>query len=328
MFQKKSSVKISDVSKVKLFYKNDEVDDYDRFLKNKDITGDVSEYDSENKTYKIVNIRLQNNFDILDFNKTQEDFHIICNENSIEPNETVRYKIPYFMLLISIVQSGVFTFFIISRNKSNKLTEYAACPNELYYSLFTENCNDNRENVYMMLSYQLCHRGIAHLVSNVFLQLIMGIPVELMFGSVKIFILYNAGVLGGSMFCFLFNPYTRVLGASAGVYSLFGIHLAHLILNWEDIKYSFVKRWERILGLTLFLSTEIATSVLSNSNTSHTAHLGGSVAGVLSGIILLDNFKELYWEKIFILITKCVTAFMCGTFSFYYSFMPLNYNRC
>ncbi|AII17145.1 putative rhomboid family serine protease [Aureococcus anophagefferens virus] len=328
MFQKKSSVKISDVSKVKLFYKNDEVDDYNRFLKHKEITGDVDQYDSENDTYKIINIRLQNKFDILDFNKTQEDFHVISKGDSIEPNETVRYKIPYFMMLISLLQSGVFTFFIVSRNKENKLMEYAACPNELYYSMFTENCRDNRENVYMMLSYQLCHRGIAHLISNVFLQLIMGIPIELMFGSVKMLILYNAGVLGGSMFCFLFNPYTRVLGASAGVYSLFGIHLAHLIINWEDIKYSFVKRWERILGLCSFLGIEIATSILSDSRTSHVAHLGGSVAGVLGGIILLDNFKVLYWEKIFILITKCVTAFLFGAFSFYYSFKSLNYNRC
>ena len=325
-----SSVKIINNEGLKLYINNEEVSNTDSFFVKKNVFGIIEEYDAENDTYKISNLEKHQKNDVFELSNTKinKKFHILSSANCIEANETIRFKVPYFMILVSLLQSGIFTYFIVQRNKENKLTTYPACPNELFYSVFTEECKDNRKNIYMMFSYQLCHAGIAHLAGNVFLQLIFGTPIELMFGSLKTFILYNSGVVGGSIFCFLFNPYTRVLGASAGVYSLFGIHVAHLILNWDDIKDSYVKRWERIFILSGFLCIEIMASTFNDSNTSHVAHLGGSVVGIFSGIIILDNFQQLYWERVLIITTKCLSAFIFGAFSFYYSFIPLNYSRC
>ena len=147
-----SSVKIINNEGLKLYINDEEVSNTDSFFVKKNVFGIIEEYDAENDTYKISNLEKHQKNDVFELSNTKinKKFHILSSANCIEANETIRFKVPYFMILVSLLQSGIFTYFIVQRNKENKLTTYPACPNELFYSVFTEECKDNRKNIYMI----------------------------------------------------------------------------------------------------------------------------------------------------------------------------------
>ncbi len=53
-------------------------------------------------------------------------------------------------------------------------------------------------------------------------------------GSLRVALLYMAGVLLGALGASVSEPKKYMLGASAGVYALIAAHLATLILNWNE----------------------------------------------------------------------------------------------
>ena len=68
-----------------------------------------------------------------------------------------------------------------------------------------------------LLAYQFVHAGYAHLAANVSLQLLFGLPIELVHGPLRVAATYVAGVAAGGLACAVFDPYSTVLGASGGV---------------------------------------------------------------------------------------------------------------
>merc|ERR1719481_28434 len=70
------------------------------------------------------------------------------------------------------------------------------------------------------------------------MQLVVGLPLEMsqpgLDGTMKVVIVYGAGVFLGSVGGSLPNPTYYLAGASAGVYSLIAAHLATLLMNWKE----------------------------------------------------------------------------------------------
>ena len=93
--------------------------------------------------------------------------------------------------------------------------------------------------MWRFLTYQFVHVNAQHLISNMVMQLFLGVPLELSqsgwLGTLKLLTLYTSGVLYGSVLGTLLpHPTKRLAGASAGVYALISAHLASLILNWKE----------------------------------------------------------------------------------------------
>ena len=69
-------------------------------------------------------------------------------------------------------------------------------------------------------------------------QVIVGVFLEMeqegWLGSLKVLIVYLAGVLAGSLGTSLSDPDTYIAGASGGVYALIAAHLATMTLNWAE----------------------------------------------------------------------------------------------
>lgn len=60
-----------------------------------------------------------------------------------------------------------------------------------------------------------------------------GLPVEMMVGSYPMLVVYNVGVAAGALTCGFTDVYRSVIGGSGGVYTLVGVHLANVLLNWH-----------------------------------------------------------------------------------------------
>mmetsp|Transcript_88041 Transcript_88041/g.188928 ORF Transcript_88041/g.188928 Transcript_88041/m.188928 type:complete len:466 (+) Transcript_88041:79-1476(+) len=158
------------------------------------------------------------------------------------------------------------------------------------------NCEDYRAEVWRYLTYQFTHVGIMHVFMNCVLLLLLGVPLEGLHGFRRMFLMFNVGVLGGACCFFVADPHFAVVGMSGGCYSLVGLHVADLIMNWGQKKF----RKPTIALLVFIIATEVVAYELSlgSANASHTVHFGGVVAGIMIGILVGKNLKVLKSERI------------------------------
>lgn len=75
----------------------------------------------------------------------------------------------------------------------------------------------------------LAHRMV-HLVVNIMVQVLLGIPLEMVHRWWRVLIVYLAGVIAGSLATSLSDPTVFLAGASGGVYALITAHVATIIM--------------------------------------------------------------------------------------------------
>ncbi|KAH8076783.1 serine-type endopeptidase [Aureococcus anophagefferens] len=82
------------------------------------------------------------------------------------------------------------------------------------------------------------------------------------------------------------DPTTLVVGASGGVYCLFGAHFGHTCLNFHELHRGIFNRWTRfgLLGAFVAIDSYLAYQDLrenkNDASTSYSAHIGGFIAGI------------------------------------------------
>lgn len=84
-----------------------------------------------------------------------------------------------------------------------------------------------------------------HLLFNLLVQVLVGLPLEMVHGSLRIGAVYMAGVLAGSLGTSVFDTDVYLVGASGGVYALLAAHLANVLLNYSNMEFGIV----RLIGI-------------------------------------------------------------------------------
>lgn len=199
---------------------------------------------------------------------------------------------PLLIPLLCAVEVGVFVYYAV--NMGN-LGPYTPVPwnSPLIYD------PKRRMEAWRFISYMFLHAGYVHLVSNVMVALFVGIPLEMVHRWWRLFILYVAGVLAGSLAASMFDPHSYLVGASGGCYALIAAHLANVIINWSEMPFN----WVRLLVLGTLMATDVGVFAYMNltgtaTRVSYVAHLAGFGAGLLLGTVTLRNLKEHRWEII------------------------------
>jgi len=155
-------------------------------------------------------------------------------------------------------------------------------------------CEDLRPQIWRWLCYQFTHVGLSHVAMNVLLNNMLGIPLEGFHGWWRLAIMYNVGVFGGAMCYYLTDAHATVVGCSGGCYALIGIHFADLIMNWSQKKF----RFPTITLLFLLVTLDIVNVVFTqDKGTSHAAHVGGCLAGLIIGVIFCKSMKVKAYKK-------------------------------
>ena len=74
--------------------------------------------------------------------------------------------------------------------------------------------------VWRYVSYSMVHSGLFHVIFNILVQLVLGIPLEMVHKAWRVAAVYLSGVLAGSLWTSVVKPLVFLSGASGGVYAL------------------------------------------------------------------------------------------------------------
>ncbi|XP_037088916.1 rhomboid-related protein 3-like [Pollicipes pollicipes] len=200
---------------------------------------------------------------------------------------------PVFMVLVSVVE---LVLFIVDGVRMGGVTASGPVDTEsvLIYS------SRRRAEAWRFLSYMFVHVGYVHITTNLVVQLLVGLPLELVHRWWRVAIVYLCGVLAGSLGTSVFDPKVFLAGASGGVYAILAAHLADLIMNWAEMELAIL----RLIFLLVLVSTDVGVAVYGRysgapeSTVSYTAHLAGALAGVLIGNVVLRNLRVHRWERV------------------------------
>eukprot|EP00930_Biecheleria_cincta_P060669 TRINITY_DN4628_c0_g2_i1.p1 TRINITY_DN4628_c0_g2~~TRINITY_DN4628_c0_g2_i1.p1 ORF type:complete len:468 (+),score=60.88 TRINITY_DN4628_c0_g2_i1:142-1545(+) len=157
-------------------------------------------------------------------------------------------------------------------------------------------CNNHTWEMWRWLTYQWTHGNFAHIAMNSLLCLLLGVPLEGFHGHWRIIVIFNVSVVGGGWSHMVSRIHdSGLVGMSAGCYSLLGIHMADLAMNWSQNRW----RKPKLLVLLLLAALDVSVYYFStpDSPTGHSAHVGGYVTGLIVGILLVRNLKVKRWER-------------------------------
>lgn len=217
------------------------------------------------------------------------------NDQKLYSEKYTCFPPPLFMIIISLVEVGVYIYYGITYNV------WLTYPSQLIDSPLTFNPFIRCE-AWRFVSYMLLHAGLEHILFNTLVQLMLGIPLEMVHGGLRVGCIYMAGVIGGSLASSVFDPTVALVGASGGVYALFTAQLANVILNGDIMN----KLWSifRAGFVSIVLCADFGFSIYrrfssdTESSVSFTAHVAGAVAGLTMGLMVLSNFKQSLSDKI------------------------------
>lgn len=230
-----------------------------------------------------------------------------------------------FLLLISLIQIVCFALSITKPETIGSSYQYGdrMWPVDSFL-IYDPN---RRYEAWRFVSYMFLHADYGHIGSNLFFQLFVGIPLEMSQlgwrGSLRVAFLYFFGVIFGSLGSSVSQPNTYLLGASAGVYALIAAHLATLILNWHEDGIIYKERAKygqqgdspsphglnpiirafRLIFLIVFIVFDVGQVVYKvyflelPGQTSYSGHAFGALAGLVTGIFILENRKVEEWER-------------------------------
>ena len=175
-----------------------------------------------------------------------------------------------------------------------------------------------RTEIWRYITYSFIHRDFEHIIANLVLQTLVGLPLEMVHGACRICCIYMFGILGGSLASSCFDPLYNLWGASGGVYSLIAAHLSTLILNWNEDSAIIINRARvtktahavdgklfRVLQLLAVLTFALLDTGYAfyrrysgeHTSVSYVAHLVGAIVGLMVGLIVLKDRIEEAWEK-------------------------------
>jgi rhomboid protease GluP len=132
------------------------------------------------------------------------------------------------------------------------------------------------------------HVGLLHLAINVYGLWVLGRLVEQMVGSARMFVIYMTAGLVGAVASYLFSAASTSAGASGAVFGLLGAVVAELAIH----RRAYPRRWSGpLLGILLFLTIANVAIGFLYPIIDQSAHLGGLVAGGLTGIALSRKLR-------------------------------------
>ncbi|XP_040280390.1 rhomboid-related protein 2 [Bufo bufo] len=247
-----------------------------------------------------------------------EKFHTTISNWMLPPRHRITYMEranclppPIFIISISIIELGVFIYYAVWMPQKQWITLDTGITNSPFIYR-----PDKREEAWRFVSYMLVHAGVQHIIGNLFLQLFLGIPLEMVHKGHRVGLVYIAGVIGGSLASSIFDPHLGLVGASGGVYALIGGYFMNVIVNFTDMVPLF--GIFRILAILMIVGTDVGfalyrryISKVTGSKVSFVAHFAGGLAGMSIGYAVFSCFdKKLIKDPRFWICIAAYVAFL------------------
>ncbi|KAK5640852.1 hypothetical protein RI129_009399 [Pyrocoelia pectoralis] len=223
---------------------------------------------------------------------------------------------PLFIIIITLVELGFFIYYSINTGELNPAGPVPIDSIFIYRP-------DKRIEIWRFLLYMMLHAGWLHLGFNLVVQLLVGLPLEMVHGSGRVALIYMAGVAAGSLGTSVFDTDVYLVGASGGVYALLAAHLANVLLNYNNMQCGIL----RLFGIFAIASCDVGYAIYSRyaaetmgPPVSYVAHLTGALAGLTIGLLVLKNFEQKLHEQLLWWIALGVYA-ACTIFAILFNIM-------
>jgi rhomboid-related protein 1/2/3 len=133
---------------------------------------------------------------------------------------------PWFIPLVSLVIIGVFIWYAVELAKAGTpVTWLTGVPT--YSPLIY--CPSRRYEAWRFITYAFMHSGYQHIVMNLILQIIIGVPLEWVH-KWRVIPIYIGGIIAGSLGQSVCDTGVALVGASGGVYALIGAHFGNIFM--------------------------------------------------------------------------------------------------
>ena len=118
---------------------------------------------------------------------------------------------PLFIVVVSLVEIA---FYLYHAYKQNDFSTTGPAPihSPLTYDPY------RRHEVWRFLSYTFLHQGFLHIFNNLVLQLVIGIPLEMVHGWWRVALVYFLGSTGGTLAASVMDDCYMIVGASGAVF--------------------------------------------------------------------------------------------------------------
>jgi rhomboid protease GluP len=127
------------------------------------------------------------------------------------------------------------------------------------------------------------HVGLFHLAMNMWALLSLGRLVERMLGTTAFFVAYLLSGWAGALLSVGLKPYTVSAGASGAIFGVYGVLLAFILKESRSIPVLALRPLRNsalfFIGFNLWIG-------VTNVRIDLAAHVGGFVAGLVSGVAL------------------------------------------
>jgi rhomboid protease GluP len=138
-----------------------------------------------------------------------------------------------------------------------------------------------------LLTSAFLHFGIIHIALNMFALYQGGALVERLFGSLRFAFIYLLSALSGSVASGWWDPFRNSAGASGAIFGVYGALLAFMAVRRADIPPSMLKS----IGTSALLFSLYSLVIgWAHPLIDNACHIGGLLAGVVSGVILARPF--------------------------------------
>ena len=224
---------------------------------------------------------------------------------------------PIFMIVVTCLEIGFFVYYAVVDAKGP--TPCGPVPVD---SLFIYDPH-KRLQMWRFVFYTFVHAGWIHIIFNVCVQLAVGVPLEMVHGSLRIGTVYLAGVLAGSLGNSCFDSSSYLAGASGGVYALLAAHLANVLLNFSEQQLSVV----RLAFIFVLASSDVGFAIWDRYSSEdelppigYVAHLTGALAGLTLGLVVLQNFEQrlhtqcVWWAALVVYAALAAGAILWNVF--------------
>lgn len=199
---------------------------------------------------------------------------------------------PIFIILISMGELAVFIYYAVWKPQK----QWVTLGEGIYNSPLTYRPG-LRQEPWRFLSYMFVHAGVQHIIGNLVMQLLLGIPLELVHKGFEVGMVYMSGVLAGSLASSIFDPLSALVGASGGVYALLGGYFMNAVVNFREMIP--LLGVFRILVILLIVGTDVGFALYRRFITndggmtvSFVAHIGGGVAGMTVGYVFFSSYNK------------------------------------
>ncbi|XP_041845164.1 rhomboid-related protein 2 [Melanotaenia boesemani] len=199
---------------------------------------------------------------------------------------------PIFIILISIAELAVFIYYAVWKPQKQWITlDEGLWNSPLTYK---PNC---RHEAWRFVSYMFVHAGVEHIMGNLLMQLLLGIPLELVHKGFEVGMVYLAGVIAGSLASSIFDPLSALVGASGGVYALMGGYFMNAVVNFREMIP--LLGVFRIVTILVIVGTDFGFAFYrrfaapnDSYKVSFVAHFGGIVAGMSIGYVFFSAYSQ------------------------------------